>query len=131
MSWYFHALKHYATFSGRAPRRAYWWFVLFNALITFVLSYIDLSLNTTLTVPLAPSVPLGLTALYGLLTLLPSVALTVRRLHDSASSGAWALFLLIPVLGWLFLLFFMLRPGTPRMNRFGPDPNATVKLNAS
>jgi uncharacterized membrane protein YhaH (DUF805 family) len=84
MSWYLQALSKYALFGGRARRKEYWFFVLFN--------------------------------------LLASIAVSVRRLHDTSRSGWWLLIVLIPVIGAIVLLVFMVLDGTPRENQYGPNP---------
>jgi uncharacterized membrane protein YhaH (DUF805 family) len=63
-----------------------------------------------------------ITGIVGLALFLPSLAVGVRRLHDTDRSGWWLLIVLIPIIGWLVLLFFFVSPGTPGPNRFGPSP---------
>jgi uncharacterized membrane protein YhaH (DUF805 family) len=118
VSWYLEVLKKYAVFSGRARRAEYWYFVLFNLIIVIVLSLIDTLLGTF-------NVMRGvglLSGLYGLAVLIPSLAVTVRRLHDIDRTGWWILINLVPLIGTIVLLVFALTPGTPGSNRYGPDP---------
>ena len=118
MSWYLEALKKYAVFSGRARRMEYWYFVLFNLIVAFVLALIDTLLGTTTGVS-----SFGLlSGIYGLAVLIPTLAVLVRRLHDIDRTGWWILINLIPLVGTIVLLVFALTPGTPGSNRFGLDP---------
>lgn len=118
MNWYLVALKKYAVFAGRARRKEFWFFMLFNTLITVALAMIDLWTGTY-----DEDVGLGvLSGLYAVAMIVPSIAVTVRRLHDTDRSGWWYLLLFIPVIGALVILVFMLLDGTPGGNRFGPNP---------
>lgn len=111
MEWYLAVLKKYAVFTGRARRKEYWMFFLFNVLITLALEVIDGLLGTTF-----------IGALYGLVVLIPSIAVTVRRLHDIGRTGWWALIGLIPVLGFIVLLIFAATDGDRGHNEYGADP---------
>ncbi len=93
----------YADFKGRAPRSEFWYFALFLALMTIFLELFNEILS----------------ALFGLATLLPYIAVTARRLHDTDRSGWWQLLGLIPIIGWLILLVWLIRPGSKGRNRFG------------
>lgn len=114
-------LGKYATFDGRAPRPEYWWWMLAMVILYTILGVIDGALiapmlgfepfQTEAAQPLSLVVALGL--------LLPNVALSIRRLHDTDRSGWWLLLGLVPVLGGLVLLVFYLLPSTPGPNRFG------------
>ena len=118
MNWYLGALKKYATFEGRARRKEYWFFVLFNVLAIIVLEILDVVLGT-----FSQETGFGLlSGLYAIAVLLPSLAVTVRRLHDTDRSGWWILINFIPLIGAFVLLIFTLLDGTPGSNRFGPSP---------
>ena len=118
MNWYLEALKKYATFEGRARRKEYWFFVLFNVLAIIVLEILDVVLGT-----FSKETGFGLlSGLYAIAVLLPSLAVTVRRLHDTDRSGWWILINFIPLIGAIVLLIFTLLDGTPGSNRFGPNP---------
>ena len=119
MQWYLDVLKKYVVFSGRARRKEFWMFTLFSAIISIVLSVIDRAIGTD------SSTGTGLLGgIYSLLVLLPSLAVTVRRLHDTNRSGAWIFIGLIPIIGWIVLLIFTVQEGTPGENSHGPDPKA-------
>ena len=118
MSWYLEVLKKYAVFNGRARRMEYWYFVLFNIIVLIVLSLIDVLLGTF---NIVRGVGL-LSGIYSLAVLIPTLAVTVRRLHDIDRTGWWILINFIPLIGTIVLLVFELTPGTPGSNRYGPDP---------
>jgi uncharacterized membrane protein YhaH (DUF805 family) len=122
MNWYLEVLRKYAVFDGRARRMEYWMFVLINCLIFVVLSVLDTVVGLF---SLGNSVG-ALTGLYWLVVLVPSVAVTVRRLHDTDRSGWWALLALLPLLGTIVLFVFCVLDGTPGANRFGENPKAAV-----
>jgi uncharacterized membrane protein YhaH (DUF805 family) len=122
VNWYLEALRKYAVFDGRARRMEYWMFVLFNCLIVVVLSVVDTVVGIF---SLGNSIG-ALTGLYWLVVLVPSIAVTVRRLHDTDRSGWWALLALLPLLGTIVLFVFCVLDGTPGANRFGENPKAVV-----
>ena len=118
MSYYLEVLKKYAVFSGRARRAEYWYFVLFNIIVLIVLSLIDTLLGTTTGVS-----SFGiLSGIYSLAVLIPTLAVTVRRLHDIDRTGWWILINLIPLVGTIVLLVFAVTDGTPGNNKYGPNP---------
>jgi uncharacterized membrane protein YhaH (DUF805 family) len=116
MSWYLEVLKKYAVFSGRARRKEYWMFVLFNTIIAFVLAIIEALITGTSVVM----------TLYYLAVLIPSIAVSVRRLHDTDRTGWWVLIGLVPFIGAIVLLVFCVMDSTEGENRFGPNPKAVM-----
>jgi uncharacterized membrane protein YhaH (DUF805 family) len=119
MSWYLEVLKKYAVFSGRARRKEYWMFFLISLLISAVLIAIDSLIGTF------SQTGFGLLqGLYSLAVLIPSIAVTVRRLHDTGRTGWWILIGLIPVVGGIVLIIFMLLDSQPGVNQYGPNPKA-------
>ncbi|MFZ0266853.1 DUF805 domain-containing protein [Caulobacter sp.] len=127
MSLMFQPLKKYAEFSGRARRLEFWLFALFIALVEIV--YWVLMAATGNFDPSRYGAVnglgmalMGLFTIFGLAIIVPSLAVTFRRLHDTDRSAWWLLISLLPVIGGLVLLVFYLLPGTPGPNRFGPDP---------
>ena len=118
MNWYLHVLKNYATFSGRARRKEYWMFFLFNVLISLGLGVLDVVAGTY-----SVEYETGFfSALYSLLVLIPSIAVSVRRLHDTNRSGWWIVISLIPIIGVLVLFVFTCLDSQPGTNRFGVNP---------
>jgi len=118
MSWFIIALKKYATFSGRARRSEYWYFTLFYLLIYAVLTVID---RVTGTFSAKDGIGL-LTALFLLAMLLPSLAVTVRRLHDTGHSGKLIVLGAIPFLGALILFVLFVRDSDRETNEYGENP---------
>lgn len=96
----------YATFSGRARRAEYWWFTLFNVIVNLV-------------VGLAGEIAIGF---WMLATLLPSISVMVRRLHDIGRSGWWAWILVIPLIGGIVMLVWQVTKGDSGPNAYGDDP---------
>ena len=149
IDWATRPLKKYADFTGRAPRAEYWWFYLGMIVAYFVAMIIDSLVGVSLFGPYGV-----VTTLLGLALLVPGLAATVRRLHDTNRSGWWVLIVAVPYLimgimmgmsaasgdmtglasagivglvalvGAIAMLVFMILPGTKGDNRFGPDPYA-------
>jgi uncharacterized membrane protein YhaH (DUF805 family) len=103
--------SNYVNFSGRACRSEYWYWVLFVILADIVAGIIDYLLGMQI-----------VSSLFGLVTLLPGIAVSIRRLHDLDRTGWWILLALIPLIGWIILLIWYITKGTDGPNRFGPDP---------
>lgn len=119
MNWFLMALKNYVGFTGRSRRSEYWYFTLFYLVIAIVLSVLD-------------SIVFGgsgegkgtpvLSGLFMLAMLLPSIAVGIRRLHDTDRSGWWLLIGLVPLIGFIVLIVFFVQDSKPGDNRFGPNP---------
>lgn len=126
--------KKYATFSGRASRSEYWWWTLVSVGVSIILNIIigaSTSATTTAssfssTQAPGPGATLGaiLLVVWALATIIPSLALTVRRLHDGNFSGWLVLIALVPFLGALALLVFMILPANPAGQRFDQPTSA-------
>lgn len=115
MNWFVDVVtKKYATFTGRAHRTEYWMFVLVYIVIAIVLSIVDAIVKTGNIV----------SALFALALLIPSIAVAVRRLHDTSRSGWWLLLGFIPLIGAIVLLVFMCLDSTPGANEHGPNPKS-------
>lgn len=119
MNWYFEVLKKYADFSGRARRKEYWVFTLFSVTFSLLLGFADVALGFSRD---GGTGPLG--AVYSLAVLIPSLAVTVRRLHDTGRSGWWILIGLIPCVGFIILIIFMVQDSQPGPNEYGSNPKA-------
>ncbi len=127
MYWYLEVLKKYAVFRGRARRKEFWMFQLVNTGVLFILAFIfGLFILPTMIKygrsPLAGFLGLVLIS-YVLAMLIPSLAVSVRRLHDTNLSGWWLLIGLIP-LGGIVLFVFHLLDSTPGPNQYGPNPKS-------
>lgn len=118
MNWYLKVLKQYADFSGRARRKEYWMFVLFNMIFAIIAIILDNVLGLT-----AGELPYGVFYfLYVLAILIPGLAVAVRRLHDVGKSGWMILISLIPLIGAIWLLVLMVTDSNPGENQYGPNP---------
>jgi uncharacterized membrane protein YhaH (DUF805 family) len=118
MNWYLSALKKYAVFTGRARRKEYWFYQLFNTLIVLALVAVDAVTGT-----LSKSAHLGfLSSMFVLAVLLPSLGVFVRRLHDTNRSGWWFFIGLIPLVGPIILLVFTFQDSQSGTNQYGPNP---------
>jgi len=117
MNWYLDAWKNYINFQGRARRKAYWMFVLFNIIAVIVLGLIEGTLG------LSGQNGYGiLTGLYSLAIILPGLAVAARRLHDTGRSAWWLLIGLVPLVGPIVLLVFFVQDSQPGSNQYGPNP---------
>ena len=123
MNWFMEALRNkYATFEGRARRKEYWNYVLFYCLALIALLLVDGVFGT-----LNEEAGIGLlSGLFALGTLVPSLAVTVRRLHDTDRSGWWVLIGFIPIAGDIVLIVFAVQDSQPGANRFGPNPKGVI-----
>ena len=133
MSWYLKVLKQYASlFSGRATRKEYWYFTLFDSIIILSLAVLTGAMTELLDVPEAfVTIILGIPyTLYLFVLLPPRIAVTVRRLHDTNRSGWWSIIKLLDVftliLGSLILLIFLVQDSQPGRNRFGRNPKEVL-----
>ena len=121
MEWAILPLKKYADFTGRARRKEFWMYVLLNIGIMIVTSILDgmAGMSGKIDGVYGP-----ITAIAALGLLIPSIAVSVRRLHDTDRSGWWLLLAFVPFIGGLVLLVFYILEGTRGTNRFGTDPLA-------
>ncbi len=118
MDWYLAVLKNYAGFSGRARRKEYWMFVLFNVIFAIVAMILDNVLGIAME-------GIGYGPIYGLYLLaiiIPSLAVGVRRLHDVGKSGWMMLIALIPIIGAIWLLVLFVQDSIPGENKYGANP---------
>mgnify|MGYP001058183099 FL=1 len=114
MSYAFEPLKKYAQFSGRSRRAEYWQYALFIGIVYVVLAVLAAASKS--------SVVFGLLAVFYLGILVPSLAVGVRRLHDTGKSGWWLLFGIVPIVGEITLLVFTCLDSQPGPNQYGPNP---------
>ena len=106
ITYYLEVLSEYDEFRGRVSRKKFWMFVLISAIISILLIYINI----------------GIFLVYSLLVVLPSLGVTVRRLHDTNRSGWFLLLELIPLIGGIFLLILCAEEGTSGENKYGKEP---------
>jgi|WetSurMetagenome_2_1015567.scaffolds.fasta_scaffold00373_25 uncharacterized membrane protein YhaH (DUF805 family) len=122
MNWYLKVLRQFADFSGRARRKEYWMFALFNMIFIIVAMILDNVLGLTV-----GGLPYGLFYfLYALVIIIPGLAVSVRRLHDIGKSGWMILISLIPIVGGIWLLVLMLTDSNPGDNEYGVNPKTVA-----
>lgn len=112
MNWYLKVLKNYAGFGGRAQRMEYWMFCLFNTIFAISIMVVEGFIGS----------PGVVYAIYTLGVLIPSLAVLFRRLHDTNRSGWWILIGLVPLIGAIVLLVFLVQDSQPGENQYGPNP---------
>ncbi|WP_209329311.1 DUF805 domain-containing protein [Lunatimonas salinarum] len=124
MKWYLKVLRQYADFSGRARRKEYWMFALFNLIFAFCAIFLDNMMGLTI-----EGLPYGaFYFIYVLAVFVPGLAVVVRRLHDIGKSGWMFLVALIPVVGGIWLLVLLVTEGNSGENKYGSDPKAVLAL---
>ncbi|MCD9903266.1 MULTISPECIES: DUF805 domain-containing protein [Streptomyces] len=117
MDWYLAVLKNYAGFSGRARRKEYWMFTLISFVISLVLSIIGGLIGADF-----------LSYIYAVAILIPTLAVGVRRLHDTSRSGWWLLIGLIPLVGFIILIVFLASEGKQEPNQYGTNPKLAPQV---
>ena len=109
--------SNYFTFSGRATRAENWWWVLFTIAGVVVLTIVE---NVA-------GIPTLLSGIFRLATLIPSLAVGARRLHDINKSGWWQLLWFAILIGWIILIVWAIKQGDRGPNKYGPDPRTTPR----
>jgi uncharacterized membrane protein YhaH (DUF805 family) len=107
--------NNYFDFSGRARRSAYWYFVLFLFIVGLVTALLDIVLFAAKDIG-------PLNGVFSLATIVPSISVSVRRLHDIGRSGWWVLLALIPIIGWIIMIYWACQPSALQQNEYGPQP---------
>ncbi|MFN1650048.1 DUF805 domain-containing protein [Vibrio rotiferianus] len=116
--WYYKVILNYTNFNGRARRQEYWYFTLVNVLVNLVMGIIDRAIGSATQMD-----NFGFFGvIYALFIMIPSIAVTVRRLHDSGRTGWWALIAFVPVIGILVLLYFLIQDSEEGSNQYGANP---------
>ena len=117
----FKPYRNYGIISGRSRRQEYWLFVMFCVAASFPLWWLEQQPHLILGYDRSGDVPVFRLA-FGAYSLLPFLCVTVRRLHDTDRTGRWIVLYLVPFLGWLVLLYFMVLGGDEGPNQYGPRP---------
>lgn len=112
INWYLEALRNYVNFRGRARRKEFWQFYLVTMIISFALQVAESSLGA------GPYV----STVYGIAMFLPCLSVIWRRLHDTDRSAWYLLAGIIPVVGWIFVLSYLVSDSRPCTNAYGPSP---------
>jgi uncharacterized membrane protein YhaH (DUF805 family) len=107
--------QNYANFNGRNQRSAYWFWVLFTVIGGIVTGLLDVAI-------MGSESWMPINSLFTLGTIIPSLAVAARRLHDIDRSGWWQLLHFVPLIGTIVLIVWWASRGTPGPNRFGPNP---------
>ncbi|WP_298879858.1 DUF805 domain-containing protein [uncultured Polaribacter sp.] len=129
MNWYLKVLKQYADFSGRARRKEFWFFNLIHySIIAFLIFLIFFVSDNFEKDP--DTILFVITALYFIATLIPLLAVTVRRLHDMGQSGWWYLINFVPYIGSFVLLIFTCMDSVSKPNKWGDNPKGKNNFNA-
>lgn len=110
-------LNNYVNFDGRASRSEFWWFALFYLALSIPVNFIDLIIGIE---PIPGYGPFAIILIIGLF--LPNLSLVVRRLHDIGRSGWWYFIALVPCVGFIILLVFLVQDGEPHPNAYGEVP---------
>lgn len=110
----------YIDFNGRASRSEYWWFALFQIIVFGCLNILGAIFSGDS--QSMPGCVYFIEGAYSLATILPSLGVTVRRLHDIGKGGGWIFIALVPFIGQIWLFILTVLPGEPQANRFGPVP---------
>ena len=97
----------FADFNGRAKRPEFWWFALFCFVVAILLEFVSSYVSWA----------------FSLATLVPSIAVGSRRLHDMNKSGWMQLIWLIPILGWIYMIYVLAQPGDAADNQYGATPS--------
>ena len=114
MNWFLDIVKNkYAQFDGRAQREEYWMYTLIYILIYFALAGVGYAIHM-----------MFLASIFSLAMLIPSIAVTARRLHDINRSGWWQLLAFIPIIGWIILFIWYVTDSDSGSNQYGPNPKA-------
>ena len=122
MNWWLIAMKKYVDFSGRARRSEYWMFFLFNMIFGFGALVLDMLLGSV-----SEGSMYGLFyGLFSLAIMIPSLSVTVRRLHDVGKSGWWIFISLITFIGGIWLFILTITDSQPGENAYGPSPKMTL-----
>ena len=114
LNYYFDAFRNYLNFFGRATRKEYWIFTLFYYIFYFAIFIV---LGQVLSGMMVSAISI----IYILVSFLPVLAISIRRLHDIGKSGWWLLLILLPIIGWIILFIFSVMPSEPGVNRHGPN----------
>ena len=124
MSWFLLAWQRAADFSGRSRRKEYWYFQLFNAIVMIFIGLFAVAFSDQ---GKPAMIPFGLMFAYGLILIVPSLAVTIRRLHDIGKSEWWYFIAFVPLIGGIVLFVFTLLDSEPYPNSWGLDPKASER----
>lgn len=123
MHWYIQVLKKFDDFDGRARRKEYWMFNLIDFIFVIIISFIDTTIFNTSFSDYGP-----IFIVYTLVTFIPALAVSVRRMHDVGKSG-WFIFVgVIPIIGWIWIFIVLITDSELFTNKYGPNPKVEEEL---
>lgn len=127
MEWFIKVLRQYSDFDGRARRKEFWMFVLFYILFSACIAFMDDMMDTAYSEePFSGGI---LSTAYALALFIPSLAVSIRRLHDTGKSGWMILLSFVPFIGWIWLLILYCQDSEPGSNPYGPNPKGEAGVN--
>jgi uncharacterized membrane protein YhaH (DUF805 family) len=124
MKYFIDVLNKYAVFTGRARRKEYWMFVLFYTILSIVLGILLFTIEKRTGISLK-----WVTWVFGLFFFLPSLGVSIRRLHDTGRTGWWLFISIIPFIGAIIIFIFLILDSTPGDNQYGPNPKGIQSNN--
>ena len=116
MNWYLEVLKKYVVFEGRARRKEYWMFILFNVIFVVLASGINPELRGFDIIII----------IYLVAMIIPIISVTVRRMHDIGKSGFWIFIRFVPIIGAIWMLILLCTEGQTGENKYGEDPKIMI-----
>ncbi len=116
--------RRYVDFSGRSDRKEFWYYLLFYVIVAAMLSVVDRTLFPH-TLDGDGDYLQPLTSIFAIGSLVPSIAVSIRRMHDTGRSGWWVLIWLIPIIGWIWALVLCAQKGQPEPNAYGEPPEGS------
>jgi uncharacterized membrane protein YhaH (DUF805 family) len=122
MSWYLLAWQRATDFSGRSRRTEYWMFQLFNVLVALAVGLLAFGCGALVSEKDGINFLAMCMGMFGLVSFIPALSITIRRLHDIGKSGWWYFIAFVPLIGGLILLIFTLLDSDPDRNEYGPNP---------
>lgn len=136
IDWVLEVFSKYAIFDGRARRSEYWYWYLFNFFVSIFMAVVSVVIN----LPFETETDYGIgwfglfinlvVIVYSLGIVIPNLAVTVRRLHDTNRSGWWYFISMVPFIGGIILLIYLIEDGTPGDNQYGPNPKSELETTA-
>jgi uncharacterized membrane protein YhaH (DUF805 family) len=129
MAWYLLAWQRATDFSGRSRRTEYWMFQLFNFLAAIVLGLVVFACGALLSEKDGLNAFAICMGMFGVVSFIPALSITVRRLHDIGKSGYWYFIAFVPLIGGLILFVFTLLDSYPDRNEYGPNPKVPGRVN--
>ena len=123
MKWFIKCFKQYFDFKGRARRKEYWYFTLFCFIFSSLVELVGSILGMMVGSYILHSI---LSLIFCIITFIPSISVSVRRLHDIGRRGWWLLLCLVPIIGWIWLIVWACFDSKKGENKWGPNPKENI-----